>query len=69
MFVSGAAGIAAARALIESPDDVAYLAPGLRQDVVVYYSVSETRRGSGFTGYGLAFKGLLLGERTELGAI
>jgi hypothetical protein len=40
LFVSGAEGIAAARALIESPTDVADLAIPLRQDVVVYYSVS-----------------------------
>ncbi|KIZ07524.1 hypothetical protein MNEG_0437 [Monoraphidium neglectum] len=39
MFVSGPAGIASARALIESPPDTANLAPGLRQDIVVYYSV------------------------------
>jgi hypothetical protein len=47
MFVSGPAGIASARALIESPPDTANLAPGLRQDIVVYYSVSH-RDGGGF---------------------
>jgi hypothetical protein len=39
MFVSGPAGAAAARALLESPPDVADLALELRGDVVVYYSV------------------------------
>lgn len=39
MFVSGPAGISAARALIESPNDVADLALALRADLVVYYHV------------------------------
>lgn len=37
--MSGPGGIASARALLESPPDVADLALGLRTDVVVYYHV------------------------------
>lgn len=40
LFVANPAGIAAARALLESPPDVADLALELRADTVVYYSVS-----------------------------
>lgn len=39
LFVCGTAGIAAARALLEAPPDVAGLALALRGDVVVYYTV------------------------------
>ena len=52
LLVSGTAGIATARALIESPPDTADLALPLRGDVVVYYQVLG-RGGGGRFFFGL----------------
>lgn len=64
IFASGAAGIAAARALLESPPDVAGLALPLRRDVVVYYWVRGRGERKEEGGQG---KGERKGGRLEAG--